>query len=142
MERETTPRKVEMSEADESSYIEEAKAAEKFYKSAEKLEENASSEHSKPKSPLKHKVIVKASTTNYITFFRHYYEKYNIQHPKWTSSQISKIIRLLWKKNKSQRKQGGFKSQKEKLEGPHRPKKPISGRTAFRKLRNLNLTET
>ncbi len=39
--------------------------------------------------------------TEYLKFFKFYYEKTKKEHPKWTPSQITMIVSLLWKKKKS-----------------------------------------
>ena len=44
--------------------------------------------------------IALKKSTDYVKFFKFYYEKYVKEHPKWTSTQITTIISLLWKKKK------------------------------------------
>lgn len=38
--------------------------------------------------------------TEYIKFFKFYYDKIRIEHPQWTPIQITTIISLQWKKKK------------------------------------------
>ena len=52
----------------------------------------------------KTKQIKKAK--DYITFYRETYDRLHKQHPRWTSIQISSIVRLQWKKEKNNRKKG------------------------------------
>jgi len=38
----------------------------------------------------------------YLMFFKHYYARLHTVHRKWSSNQITYIIKLLWKKKKQQ----------------------------------------
>lgn len=40
----------------------------------------------------------KSRAEDYHTFFKYYHDRLNAEHPRWTSLQISTIIKLLWKK--------------------------------------------
>lgn len=49
----------------------------------------------------KKKIIKKEAReprTEYLKFFKFYYDKLTVEHPRWSSNQISTIIKLLWKK--------------------------------------------
>lgn len=92
-------------------------------------------EDMKQETPTKYKTPGKVSCTDYVTFFRHYFDKYRREHPRWTPSQVSKIITLLWRKNKLNMKS---KFKKGKLERSSKIRKLLSGKTAFKKLKKLN----
>lgn len=84
----------------------------------------------------KTKTIAKPTTKNdYIDFFKYYYKKLSSEHRRWSTPQITKVIKLLWKKTK---KEG--KSLKRK-DGRLRTLKPITGRRFFRKTRRLSAFE-
>jgi hypothetical protein len=34
----------------------------------------------------------------YLIFFKYYYSRLGAEHPRWTSPQITAIIKLLWRK--------------------------------------------
>ena len=79
----------------------------------------------------KTKVIEKSSKNDYVNFFKHHYSRLSKEHKRWTTQQISSVIKLLWRKTKGESK--GLR----KRDGRLRSKKPISGRKHFRKVRNL-----
>ncbi len=81
---------------------------------------------------VKTKPIAKASQIDYIAFFKTYYRNLAKQHPRWTTQQISSVIKLLWKKRKNQGKS------LRKNNGKLRTSKPLSGRRYFRKVKNLD----
>jgi len=72
---------------------------------------------------------VPSDKDNYIEFFKLYFEKLSKEHRKWTATQISSVIRLMWKKRKNQMKTKRI--QKKEKEG--RTKRIISGRRYFRR---------
>lgn len=78
----------------------------------------------------KRKRIVKQDKlprTEYLKFFKFYYEKLTGEHRRWSANQISTIIKLLWKKK--------LVSDKAALKAGLRApvaKKPTTGRKAFR----------
>jgi len=39
----------------------------------------------------------------YLQFFKYYYERLTSEHSRWNSTQITTIIKLLWKKRTKQR---------------------------------------
>lgn len=64
---------------------------------------------------------------SYIEFYKGQYSKYAREHPKWTSQQISVIIKLLWKNRLAMReKRLGLKEGR-----AEKSKKIVSGRKAF-----------
>lgn len=71
--------------------------------------------------------------TEYLKFFKFYYEKLSKEHPRWTANQISTIIKLLWKK-----KQNTDKSNAKALLRAPKERRRVSGRMAFR--RSFNYT--
>lgn len=79
----------------------------------------------------KTKQISKPSQSDYISFFKTYYRNLAQQHPRWTTQQISTVIKLLWKKRKNQGKS------LRKSDGRLRTSKPLSGRRYFRRVRRL-----
>lgn len=78
----------------------------------------------------------KEPRTEYLKFFRFYYDKLTVEHPRWSSNQISTIIKLLWKKKSITEK----KAAKTGLAAP-RERKSISGRMAFRKAHGYSAIE-
>mgnify|MGYP000850320143 CR=1 FL=1 len=71
---------------------------------------------------------VQAPKTEYLKFFKFYYDKLSGEHTRWSSSQITTIIKLLWKKKLVTDKAAS----KASLRAP-REKRKISGRMAFRR---------
>lgn len=69
------------------------------------------------------------NTEEYISFFKTYFDRLSKEHRSWSASQITSIIKLLWKK----RKQNQSKTSK-----PMRQVKPMSGRKTFRKMKGLS----
>jgi hypothetical protein len=70
----------------------------------------------------------KQPRTEYLKFFKFYYDKLTEEHPRWSANQISTIIKLLWKK----------KLTTDKMTARGGPKAPrqgrrMSGRMAFRR---------
>jgi hypothetical protein len=68
--------------------------------------------------------------TEYLKFFKFYYEKLSAEHKRWTANQISTIIKLLWKK-----KLTTDKTASRSIRAPVSRRK-ISGRMAFRRAYN------
>ncbi len=84
----------------------------------------------------KTKPISKPTTQHdYIDFFKHYYKKLSSEHRRWTTSQITKVIKLLWKKSKHPKK-----TLKRTI--GLRSLKPLSGRRFFRKSKRLSAFES
>lgn len=102
-------------------------------KGSEQKEDSRLGESSSVQIFNKTKPIAKPTNQHdYIDFFKHYYKKLSNEHRRWTTSQITKVIKLLWKKTK---KQG--KNLKRRTAGV-RSLKPISGRRFFRKTKRLS----
>jgi hypothetical protein len=74
--------------------------------------------------------------TEYLKFFKFYYDKLTVEHPRWSASQISTIIKLLWKKKLTTDKTSARSS----LRTP-RAGRRISGRLAFRRAHGYNGVE-
>jgi len=75
-------------------------------------------------------------SSDYVKFFKFYYDKTKTEHPNWTPSQITTIVSLLWKKKKSSEKtpsQAGSNTSR-------RSNKPLTGRDAF-KLKHKELSK-
>jgi hypothetical protein len=66
--------------------------------------------------------------TEYLKFFRFYYEKTKKEHPNWTPSQITMIVSLLWKKKKNIEKAPS----KANSATSRRSNKPLAPKDAFR----------
>jgi hypothetical protein len=73
----------------------------------------------------------KQPRTEYLKFFKFYFDKLSFEHRRWSANQISTIIKLLWKKKLATDKATARAS----LRAPISRKK-ISGRMAFK--RNYN----
>jgi hypothetical protein len=81
---------------------------------------------------MKTKKIMHAKNRNnmeYITFFKAYFANLMKEHPSWTAKQATEIIKLLWKKRKAS---------ENKVVKPAKLEKPMSGRTAFRKMKEIS----
>lgn len=65
-------------------------------------------------------------------FFKFYYDKLTVEHPRWSANQISTIIKLLWKKK--------LTTDKAASRSPLRIRthRRVSGRLAFRKAHGYN----
>lgn len=65
---------------------------------------------------------VKTKAEEYLSFFKYYYERLTVEHPRWTKPQITLIIKLLWKKrgSKTNKRRRSLSSSK-----------PMSGRQLF-----------
>ncbi len=70
----------------------------------------------------------KQPRTEYLKFFKFYYDKLTSEHPRWSANQISTIIKLLWKKKLATDKTAA-------RGGPKAPRmgRKLSGRMAFRR---------
>lgn len=66
--------------------------------------------------------------TEYLKFFKFYYEKLSKEHTRWTANQITTIIKLLWKK-----KQVSDRTALRTISRAPTRRRQISGRMAFRK---------
>ncbi len=54
--------------------------------------------------PMKVKQIAKTKSSksnDYINFFKNYFLHLSKEHPRWSAKQITSIVKLLWKKRKS-----------------------------------------
>ena len=102
-----------------------------FNRGSEAKDDSRLAESSSPAVFIKTKQIAKPSQSDYITFFKTYYRNLGKEHPRWTTQQISSVIKLLWKKRKNQGKSL-------KKNGRLRTSKPLSGRRYFRKVKNLD----
>ena len=80
---------------------------------------------------MKTKIINKSSSSkgmkDYISFFKFHHQKLMEMHPNWTNSQATVIIRLMWRKEKAQRKSGKMMRKASKAN-----MKAKSGRVTFR----------
>lgn len=54
--------------------------------------------------------------TEYLKFFKFYYEKLSAEHKRWTANQISTIIKLLWKKKLTTDKTASKKTERQRVE--------------------------
>lgn len=105
-----------------------------FNRGSEQKDDSRLGESSSPQVVVR-KPITKATKTDYISFFKYHYQRLSREHKRWTTQQISSVVKLLWKKKK-----GDSKTQK-KRESRRIGKKPISGRRWFRKTRHLSASE-
>lgn len=73
------------------------------------------------KSPNNIVVKDKTKSDEYINFYKYYHDRLRVEHPRWTTPQITTIIKLLWKKRnlKKQKTQVGI------------PAKGLSGRQLY-----------
>ena len=86
---------------------------------------------------VKRKIIgKKQSQSEYVQFFKHHYNRLKAQHKRWTTNQISSVIKLLWKRSKRANKTLRRK------DGQLRTSKPLSGKRYFRKVRALSNADT
>ena len=76
----------------------------------------------------------KGGNMSYIEFYKGQYSKYAREHPKWTSQQISVIIKLLWK-NRLRMREKRLALKTGKVE---KSKKIVSGRKAFLSAKGKN----
>lgn len=114
----------------------DSKDASDFNKGSEKHDDSRLGESSSPQVVVKSKAIVKQSKSEYVSFFKYHYTKLKGEHKRWSTQQISSVIKLLWKKKK-----GTTKSLRRK-DGKLRTSKPLSGRRYFRKVRHLDKDTT
>jgi len=92
------------------------------------------------KSGKKKRILKKEAKeprTEYLKFFKFYYDKLTVEHPRWSANQISTIIKLLWKKKSTGERRSTQASSREPRE-----RKNISGRMAFRKAYGYSALET
>ena len=75
--------------------------------------------------------ILKASREDYVSFYKFHYKKLKGEHNRWSTTQITSVIKLLWKKKKAV-------SKGRKVGGKLRTTKSLSGRRYFRKVRRLS----
>lgn len=106
-----------------------------FNRGSEQKDDSRLGESSSPQV-LVRKPIAKATKTDYISFFKYHYQKLSREHKRWTTQQISSVVKLLWKKKK-----GDTKVQKRREGRLRLGKKVVSGRRWFRKQRALNAIE-
>lgn len=94
-------------------------------------------ESSSPKLIIaKTKKIQKKTTHDYINFYRVRYNKLHSLHPRWTPKQISSIIKLEWRKEKSK-----SRSRKTAKVGSRKPAKILTGYRFFRRYRGYTAKE-
>jgi predicted nuclease of restriction endonuclease-like (RecB) superfamily len=86
------------------------------------------------KKRIQKKVLEKLGSkgTEYLQFFKYYYNRLGAEHPRWSSSQITAIIKLLWKKRNLNTKM------KSKKKIRNLQLNPISGRVMYRKENKAN----
>lgn len=70
---------------------------------------------------------------DYLTFYKYYYDKYHREHKNWTSSQLTKVISMLWHKRKMQFKKATIV----KKSTPTAKAKHIDGKRLFKKRNRL-----
>jgi len=75
--------------------------------------------------------------SEYLKFYKFYYDKNKTEHPNWTPKQITKIVSLLWKKKKNHEKstpasKAGMTSR--------RSNRPLTAKEAF-KMKHKDLTK-
>jgi hypothetical protein len=86
----------------------------------------------------KSKKIGKVATgQEYTQFYKLRYAKLHAQHPRWTSTQISSIIRLEWKKEKK-----NFRVVRKGKLGTRKPAKVLSGYKFYRRYRGFSAKES
>lgn len=85
----------------------------------------------------KSKKIGKAGGQDYTQFYKLRYAKLHALHPRWTSKQISSIIRLEWKKEKK-----NFKGVRKAKLGTRKPAKILSGYKFYRRYRGFSAKES
>ena len=105
-----------------------------FNRGSEQKDDSRLGESSSPQVVVR-KPISKASKSDYISFFKYHYQKLSREHKRWTTQQISSVVKLLWKKKK-----GDNKVQKRK-DRRLRTGKVVSGKRWFRKQRALTAVE-
>ena len=66
----------------------------------------------------------------YLQFYKYYFERLSTEHPRWNATQITTIIKLLWKKRMRQGKRGDF-SKRIRKGG----EKVVSGWQYYRKIK-------
>lgn len=74
----------------------------------------------------------KRKESEYLTFFKYYYSRLSSEHPRWTSGEITTIIKLLWKKRSMTPHR---KQRKTIIDGTF---KPVSGRVMYRREKQAN----
>ena len=77
---------------------------------------------------------------DYLTFYKYYYDKYQKEHKKWTSQQVSKVISILWQKRKIQFKKVSIKKS-QKSDTQNSKVKHTNGKQLFRKKNKLTTEE-
>ena len=80
----------------------------------------------------KTKPIAKPTKTDYIAFFKYHYAKLSREHKRWTTPQLTKVIKLMWQKSKREGK--GLR----KKDGRLRITKPMTGRRYFRRVKKVS----
>lgn len=103
-----------------------------FNRGSEQKDDSRLGDSSTPPVLVKSKGIVKTSRSEYLSFFKHHYAKLKKEHKRWSTNQISTVIKLLWKKKK------GNNKTLRRRDGRLRTSKPLSGRRFFRKVRHLS----
>lgn len=84
----------------------------------------------------KSKKIVKANRIDYVAFYKEVSAQLHRDHPRWTMSQVSSLVRLEWKKRKIQIQ----RSQRARV-GLRKSHRKLSGYLFFRKERRFDYVE-
>lgn len=106
-----------------------------FNRGSEQKDDSRLGESSSLQVHVKSRAIAKASKSDYVSFFKHHYQRLTKEHKRWTTQQIASVIKLLWKKKK-----GDTKTLRRK-DGKLRTSKPVSGRRYFRRFKHLTAAE-
>ena len=107
-----------------------------FNRGSEQKDDSRLGDSSSPQLLVqKTRPILKASQEDYVGFYKYHYKKLKGEHKRWTTTQITSVIKLLWKKKK-------VASKGRKVSSRMRTTKAISGRRHFRKVRRLSAMES
>ena len=107
-----------------------------FNRDSNQRDDSKGVESSSPKLLVKTKKIAK---TDYIAFYKQRYERLHTEHPRWTSRQISSIIKLQWKKEKKQHTK--LRTVDERTGLRRKSKRIISGYQYFKRYRGYDTKE-
>lgn len=107
-----------------------------FNRGSEQKDDSRLGDSSSPQVLVqKTRPILKVSKEDYVSFYKYHYKKLKGEHKRWTTTQITSVIKLLWKKKK-------VSTKGRKVSSKMRTTKVISGRRHFRKVRHLSALET
>ena len=81
----------------------------KLYDSSEDASSMIAKMKEKKRKEKKEKKVKTGSTKNtaYLQFYKYYFDRLSSEHPRWNSTQITTIIKLLWKKRAKQNRKKG-----------------------------------